>query len=88
MDNVQYNFGNYLSQNFQTYIVLKKELIPGHLTRIFATVIEKYVMPQAKQFMQISSVSEFEKAGNKLEYMLTPLTDIHLHSGTWRGIKH
>jgi putative ABC transport system permease protein len=80
MDNVQYNFGNYLSQNFQTYIVLKKGTDPRAFDKNFATVIEKYVMPQAKQFMQISSVSEFEKAGNKLEYMLTPLTDIHLHS--------
>ena len=40
----------------------------------------KYVMPEAKQYMQVSSMDEFRKAGNKLEYSLTPLTQIHLYS--------
>ena len=80
MDNVQYGFGNYLSQNFQTYIVLKKGTDPNAFAKNFRTVIEKYIMPQAKQFMRINSMEEFEKAGNKLEYTLMPLTAIHLHS--------
>src|SRR5204862_885606 len=40
----------------------------------------KYVMPQAKVFMQINSIGDFRKAGNKLDYSLTPLTKIHLYS--------
>src|SRR5258706_97369 len=80
MDNVQYGFGNYLSQNFQTYIVLKKGTDPTPFAKNFRTVIEKYIMPQAKQFMQINTMDEFEKAGNKLEYTLMPLKAIHLHS--------
>lgn len=80
MDNVEYGFGNYLSQNFQTYIVLQKGTDPKAFTKNFQAVIEKYIMPQAKQFMQINSMDEFEKAGNKLGYTLTPLTDIHLRS--------
>jgi putative ABC transport system permease protein len=80
MDNVQYGFGNYLSQNFQTYILLKKGTDPKAFSKNFPAVIEKYIMPQAKQFMKISSMDEFKKAGNKLEYTLIPLTDIHLHS--------
>jgi putative ABC transport system permease protein len=43
-------------------------------------VIEKYILPQAKQVMNVGSMEEFEKAGNKLAYNLMPLTDIHLHS--------
>ncbi|HZH96407.1 MAG TPA: FtsX-like permease family protein, partial [Flavisolibacter sp.] len=46
----------------------------------FAQYIDKYVMPQAKQYMQLNSMAEFEKAGNKLEYSLIPLTKIHLYS--------
>ena len=80
MDNVQYGFGNYLSQNFQTYIVLKKGTDPNLFAKNFSAVIEKYIMPQAKQFMKINSLEEFEKAGNKMEYTLMPLTAIHLHS--------
>jgi len=80
MDNVRYQFGNYLSQNFQTYIVLQKGTDPGEFEKNFTQVIKKYIMPQAKEYMQIGSLEEFEKAGNKLAFTLMPLTSIHLHS--------
>jgi putative ABC transport system permease protein len=80
MDNVEYQFGNYLSHNFQTYVVLRKGTDYKAFDKNFAEVIERYVMPQAKQFMKIGSIDEFRKAGNKLEYHLMPVTDIHLHS--------
>ncbi|MFT3911711.1 MAG: ABC transporter permease [Ferruginibacter sp.] len=80
MDNVDYNFGNFLSHNFQTYIVLKKGTDYKAFEKNFKIVIDKYIMPQAKQFMQVSNMDEFEKSGNKLIYSLMPVTDIHLHS--------
>lgn len=80
MDNVDYQWGNYLSNNLQTYIVLKEGTNYKAFEKNFAQVIDKYIMPQAKQFMNISSIDDFKKAGNKLEYSLMPLTDIHLHS--------
>ncbi|MDN3655923.1 ABC transporter permease [Ferruginibacter paludis] len=80
MDNVQYDFGNYLSCNHQTYIVLKEGTDYKVFEKNFAQVAEKYVLPQASQFLNISSLADFKKAGNKLEYTLMPLTDIHLHS--------
>ena len=80
MDNVEYGWGNYLSQNFTTYIVLQKGTDPKKFTSNFSQFILKYIVPQAKQFMQINSLEEFEKAGNKLEYSLMPLTSIHLRS--------
>ncbi|CAN5821446.1 ABC transporter permease [soil metagenome] len=80
MKNVEYNFGNYLSMNFQTYILLKKGTDYKAFEKNFAEIIEKYIFPQAKQFMQIKSMDDFYKAGNKLEFSLMPLTDIHLHS--------
>lgn len=81
MDGLDYPFNNYLSNNFQTYIVLQKGVDPEEFNKNFTQVIMKYVMPQAKQFMEISSMEEFEKAGNRLAYFLTPITDIHLRSG-------
>jgi putative ABC transport system permease protein len=80
MDNVEYQWGNFLSNNFQTYIVLQKGVDYKVFEKNFITVIDKYLLPQAKQFMQINSMDDFKKAGNKLEYTLMPLTDIHLHS--------
>ncbi|MEL6810951.1 MAG: FtsX-like permease family protein, partial [Bacteroidota bacterium] len=53
--------------------------------RNFREIINKYLVPQAAQFMQIDNIEEFEASGNKLEYSLTPITDIHLHSS--RGIE-
>ncbi len=80
MDNVEYGWGNYLSHNFQTYIVLKQGTDPKAFEKNFVQLIDKYILPQAKAFMQISSMDEFRKSGNKLEYSLTPITDIHLRS--------
>ncbi|MCW3091925.1 MAG: transporter permease [Ferruginibacter sp.] len=80
MDNVEYDFGNYLSHNFQTYILLKKGMDYKAFEKNFPQVVDKYVLPQAKQFMQINTMDDFRKNGNSLEYHLMPLTDIHLRS--------
>jgi putative ABC transport system permease protein len=81
MDNVNYQWGQHLSNNFHTYLLLK----PGVDANAFEqkamnAYIDKYVVPQAKQFMDISSMDEFKRAGNYLEYSLMPLTKIHLYS--------
>jgi putative ABC transport system permease protein len=80
MKNVDYPWGNYMSHNFHTYLVLKEGTDHKAFEKNFIQYIDKYIMPQAKQFMQINSMAEFEKAGNKLEYSLIPLTKVHLHS--------
>jgi len=85
MDNVDYDFGNYLSHNFHTYVVLKEGTDYKVFNKNFKDVINKYLIPQAAQFMQIKSMDEFEKAGNHLEYSLFPMTDIHLRSS--RGME-
>jgi putative ABC transport system permease protein len=80
MDNVEYGWNNFLSNNFQTYVVLKAGTDYKVFEKNFKNVIAKYVLPQAKQLMHINSMEDFEKAGNKLEYTLMPLKDIHLRS--------
>ncbi|MEJ7589633.1 MAG: ABC transporter permease, partial [Ferruginibacter sp.] len=80
MDNVEYDFGDYLSHNFQTYILLKEGTNYKDFEKNFVQVIDKYILPQARQFMQISSMEDFRKAGNRLEYHLMPLLYIHLKS--------
>ncbi|HOY19254.1 MAG TPA: ABC transporter permease [Haliscomenobacter sp.] len=81
MDNVtDYNFGNFLSHNFQTYVRLREGADPRALEAKFPELINRYVLPQASHMMEIKTIADFEKSGNKLAYTLMPVTDIHLHS--------
>ncbi len=80
MKNVNYQWGQFLSHNFHTYLLLKKGTDYKEFEKKFTEYVDKYCLPEAKQFMQIKSMEEFKKSGNKLEYNLTPLTKIHLYS--------
>ena len=71
--------GNWLSNNFNTYIVLKSHADPKKLEEQFDQVINKYLAPQAQQVFH-ATMDEFKKTGGHVFYTLTPLTDIHLHS--------
>ena len=70
---------NWLSNNFNTYVLLKKDADPKALEAQLETVVNKYVGEQAQQFLN-TSLTEFKKQGNFDNYYLTPLTKIHLHS--------
>lgn len=85
MANVNYDFGNYLSHNFHTYVLLKEGSDYKAFNTNFKDIIDKYLIPQAAQFMEIKSMEDFEASGNKLEYSLVPLTNIHLYSS--RGME-
>src|SRR5436190_583570 len=80
MKNVDYQWGQLTSHNFYTYIRLKQGTDYKALEKKFGQYVDKYVLPQAKQYMNINSMEDFKKAGNSLEYSLIPLTDIHLRS--------
>ncbi|ULQ54380.1 ABC transporter permease [Flavihumibacter fluvii] len=80
MDNVDYGFGNYLSHNFVTYLLFKKGTDIKAFEKKFPAYVNKYILPQAQGMMQVKSMEEFEKMGNKLAYHLIPVTDIHLRS--------
>ena len=80
MHTAPYTFGQYLSHNFHTYLLLQADADPRLLEARFPEYIDKYVLPQARQFMDIKTMDDFEKSGNKLRYSLMPLTDIHLSS--------
>ncbi|HMH34771.1 MAG TPA: ABC transporter permease [Puia sp.] len=80
MKNVDYQWGQLSSHNFHTYILLKKGTDYKAFEKNFDQYIVKYVLPYVQQFIKISSMEEFKKSGNKLEYSLIPLTKIHLYS--------
>ena len=78
--NVEYQWNNFLSNNFQTYILLKEGTDYKLFEKNLDIIVKSYVLAQAKQVMNVGSIEEFEKAGNKLSYSLMPLTSIHLYS--------
>jgi putative ABC transport system permease protein len=80
MKNAGYEWGQMTSHNFHTYLLLKKGADYKQVQKNFDQYIYKYVLPSIRKFIKISSMDDFKKAGNQLEYSLIPLTKIHLHS--------
>ncbi len=70
---------NWISNNFNTYILLKKGADPKQLESQFDALILKYVGPQVKQLLNLD-MNDFAKSGNYDKYSLTSLLSIHLYS--------
>jgi putative ABC transport system permease protein len=80
MKNVDYQWGQLTSHNFHTYLRLTKGTDPTAFEKKFEEYTVKYVLPYAQQFIKVSSMDEFRKAGNRLDYSLIPISKIHLYS--------
>jgi len=73
--------GNWLSNNFNTYIKLRDGVDPKDLEAKFPKMIDTYVGPQAKMALGGNfTMEKFRASGNIFEYTLIPITDIHLNS--------
>lgn len=71
----------FLSNNFNTYILLREGADAKQFERKLPQIVLKYAGPQAAAiFGGDFTMEKFLADGNKLEYTLMPLTDIHLHS--------
>lgn len=80
IQDIDYQFGNFLSHNFYTYVVLKEGTDYNEFNKNFDEVMVTHILPQIKQFIQIESLDDFADTGNFLRYSLFPMTDIHLKS--------
>ena len=79
MKSLQYDWGNYLSNNHWSYILLKKGTDPKSFKAKFEQIIATYVNPQLKKILG-SSIEELKKSGSTFKFWMIPLTDIHLKS--------
>lgn len=70
---------NWLSNNFNTYILLKPGANVAKLQEKFPALINKYLSGQLQAAIHMS-YGELEKSGSYFRLSLTPLTDIHLRS--------
>ena len=72
---------NFLSNNFNTYFLLKPGTDAKALEQKIPSFFEKHVGPQAASILGGDfTMAKFEAGGNIWRYTLMPLTDIHLHS--------
>ncbi len=70
---------NWLSQTFNTYILLKEGADAKKLEPELNKMMERHVGPKLKDVINLR-MDEFKKSGGYVRASLTPLTDIHLHS--------
>jgi putative ABC transport system permease protein len=69
----------WLSNNFNTYVLLRKGADPQKLEAKFHGMIVKYIGPMLQSAVK-TSLDDFFKSGSYVGFSLTPLTSIHLHS--------
>ena len=71
----------FLSNNFNTYLLLKEGTDAKALESKMPGMVEKYIGPEAASALGGEfTLEKFRASGNKLEYTLMPITNIHLHS--------
>ncbi len=69
----------WLAENFNTYILLKKDVDPKKLEPQFNAMLDRYVAPELKSILNLT-MDDFKKGGGFVRCSLIPLADIHLHS--------
>lgn len=69
----------WLSQNYSTYILLKKKADVKGVEAQLNPMMDAYIGPQLQSLVH-TSLADFTKGGGYIRASLTPLTDIHLHS--------
>lgn len=77
---LRYDFGNFISANFHTYLLLRQGTDYKEINKKLVEYNDKYVFPYAQKYLNIGSREDFDKAGNKVQNELIPLRDIHLYS--------
>lgn len=69
------------SNNFQTYLLLRPGTDAKQLEAKLSQLVVKHAMPQLAEVLGADFTAEkFVAAGNKMEYTLHPISDIHLKS--------
>jgi putative ABC transport system permease protein len=73
------NDDNWLSQNWNTYILLRQNADVKQVEAQLNPLMDKHVGPILQSVLN-QSLEEFKKSGGFIRASLTPLTSIHLHS--------
>jgi putative ABC transport system permease protein len=80
MKNLDYPYGNYISSNFYTYLLLQDRTDYKEFEKNLEGYILRHAWPYAQKIVKLGSLEEFKKSGNKIGQTLTPISKIHLYS--------
>ena len=86
ISNQRANDNQWLSNSFNTYVLLNPNALPETANERFAPMIVKYVGPQVSKFFGIT-IEEFLALGNKYNMYLQRLSDIHLDPSIEQDLK-
>ncbi len=86
MTNSRADDKTWMSNSFETYVLLYPNTNPEDVNGRFAGMIEKYVGPEIVKYLGIT-IEEFFSAGNKYNLYLQKLTDIHLDPSIEQDLK-
>lgn len=81
-----YSNNEWLSHNVYTYVVLKNGTKGSNFEARLHELIPKYVGPKIKEVIGVT-LEDFQRAGNKFEYKLEPLKDIHMKGATQQRLE-
>ncbi len=79
IENNRSNEDNWLSENWNTYILLKQNADVKQVEAQLNPMMDRYVGPELKSVIN-QNLDDFKKTSGYVRASLTPLTDIHLHS--------
>lgn len=86
MTNRRANDNQWLSNSFNTYVVLKPNTSPKQVETKIAAMLKKYIGPELQKFMGIS-FDEFIAKGNKYRMFLQPLLNVHINPSIQHDVK-
>jgi putative ABC transport system permease protein len=78
-DSYRGNADNWLSNNKQSYVLVRPGVTQVELQKLVNATINKYLAPQLQAVLH-TSIKELQQKGNHFFYPVMPLADIHLHS--------
>jgi len=81
------NDDHWLSNSFETYVLLKEGTSAAAVNDKFHPLLIKYVGPIIEQYFQVS-FDEFLEKGNQYSFLLQPLLDIHLDPSIEHEVKN
>lgn len=70
---------NWLSNNFQTYLIINSGIKPEFVEKRLNELLEKYMGPELEQAMGIT-IAQLKEKGDGAAYYLQKVENIHLHS--------
>ncbi len=77
---------HWISNSFESYVLLHENANTDQIDQRFEDMIIKYVGPLIQEYFGVS-LDEFRAQGNKYSYYLQPLLDIHLNPAIEQSLK-